>query len=87
MFIILANVISFISQLYTFIVLAYVILSYFMSPYHPVRVFINKLVEPLLMPIRRVVPLLGMMDFSPAILIILEQLISGMVINFLISLR
>ena len=83
MFIILANVISFISQLYTFIVLAYVILSYFMSPYHP----INKLVEPLLMPIRRVVPLLGMMDFSPAILIILVQLISGMVINFLISLR
>ena len=67
----------------TFIVLAHVILSYFMDPYHPIRSFVDRLVEPLLAPIRKVVPLVGMMDFSPVILIILVQLLTGFLINLL----
>jgi YggT family protein len=43
-------------------------------------------VEPLLAPIRRVVPLLGALDFSPLILIILIQVISNLLIRFLITL-
>ena len=82
---VLAQAISIFSQVLTFIVLAHVILSYFMDPYHPVRAFIDRLVEPLLAPIRRVVPLIGMMDFSPVILIILVQLISGILVNILIG--
>ena len=82
---ILAQAVSIFSQVLTFIVLAHVILSYFMDPYHPVRAFIDRLVEPLLSPIRRVVPLVGMMDFSPVILIILVQFISGIVVNILIG--
>jgi YggT family protein len=42
-------------------------------------------VEPMLRPIRRVVPLMGMFDFSPLILIILVQLIAVLLINFLYS--
>lgn len=87
MFSILASAVSVFSQVLTFIVLAHVILSYFMDPYHPIRAFIDRLVEPLLAPIRRVVPQVGMMDFSPVILIILVQLISGFLVNLLISLR
>ena len=83
MFIILAQAVSIFSQVLTLIVLAHVILSYFMNPYHPVRAFIDRLVDPLLAPIRRVVPLIGMMDFSPVILIILVQFISGILVNFL----
>jgi YggT family protein len=82
---VLAQAISIFSQVLTFIVLAHVILSYFMDPYHPVRAFIDRLVEPLLAPIRRVVPLVGMMDFSPVILIILVQFISGILVNILIG--
>jgi YggT family protein len=87
MAIIFAQAINIFSQVLTFLVLAHVILSYFMDPYHPVRVFIDRLVEPLLAPIRRVVPLMGMLDFSPAILIILVQLIAGFLVNQLIRLR
>jgi YggT family protein len=86
MFIILASAVNVFSQVLTFIVLAHVILSYFMDPYHPVRAFIDRLVDPLISPIRRVVPLIGMLDFSPAILIILVQLISGFLVNLLLSL-
>jgi YggT family protein len=57
-----------------------------MSPYHPVKQALDRIVEPLLAPIRRFVPLIGMLDFSPLILIILLDLVSRALIAFLISL-
>ena len=86
MVIILAKAINLFSQVLVLLILVDVILSYFLNPYHPLRVFIDRLVEPLLAPIRRVVPLVGMMDFSPVILIVIVQIVSGMLINILYSL-
>ena len=48
---------------------------------------LDRLVEPLLAPIRKVVPLVGMFDFSPLVLIILVQLMENVLINILNSLR
>lgn len=84
---ILALFIRAISQLLVLLVVVSVILSYFMDPYHPIRRSINSVVEPMLAPIRRVVPLIGMLDLSPLILIILLQLLSNIVVSFLLSLR
>ncbi len=81
--VVLAEAIRWFSQLIVILVLAHVILSYFMSPYHPIRSFVDRMVEPLLAPIRRVVPLVGMFDFSPIILIILVQLIARVLISLL----
>ncbi|GAP21143.1 YggT family protein [Leptolinea tardivitalis] len=61
----------------SFIVIIDVLLSYFMSPYHPVRSFLDKIVEPLLDPIRRVVPSMAGLDFSPVILIIILQVLES----------
>jgi len=74
------------SQLLVLLVIVSIILSYFMDPYHPIRRAIDSVVEPLLAPIRRVVPLLGALDFSPLILIILIQVVSNLLIRFLITL-
>jgi uncharacterized protein YggT (Ycf19 family) len=41
----------------------------------------------MLAPIRRVVPLIGMFDFSPLILLILVQILSSVLISFLYTLR
>ena len=76
-----------ISQLLVLLVIVSVILSYFMDPYHPVRRAIDGVVEPMLSPIRRVVPLVGMIDFSPLVLIILIQLLSNIIIRVLIAVR
>ena len=57
------------------LVLTYVIISYFMSPYHSFRMWVNRLVEQMLAPIRRVLPQVGMFDFSPVVLLLLIQLI------------
>lgn len=59
------------------------VLSYFVSPYQPVRRFLNRIVSPMLNPIRRVVPPLGMFDLSPLILILLIQALSWALINLL----
>ena len=76
-----------ISQLLVLLVIVSVILSYFMDPYHPIRRAIDGVVEPMLAPIRRIVPLVGMLDFSPLILIILIQLLSNILIRLLSTLR
>jgi YggT family protein len=58
-----------------------------MDPYHPIRRGLDRIVEPMLSPIRRVVPLVGMLDFSPLVLIILIQILGGLLIRLLITLR
>jgi len=84
---ILVQLINIISQFIILMVIVKVILSYFMDPYHPIRRTLDNLVEPMLAPIRRVVPLIGMFDFSPLILIILVQILSSVLISFLNTLR
>jgi YggT family protein len=65
----------------SFIVLVDVILSYFMNPFNPVRAFLDKLVEPLLGPIRKIVPPIGGLDFSPLVLIIVLQILESLISN------
>lgn len=81
--IILAQVISIFANIYVWIVIASILLSYFMDPYHPLRQGVDNLVRPLLDPIRKVVPPVGMLDFSPLILIILIQVVSNLLVRFL----
>ena len=83
--ILLAQVINTIAQVYVWIVIASILLSYFLDPYHPVRQGVDNLVRPLLDPIRKVVPPVGMLDFSPLVLIILIQVVSRLLISFLIA--
>ena len=84
---ILARLINIFAQFLVLLVIVKIILSYFMDPYHPVRQTIDRLVEPFLAPIRRIVPLVGMFDFSPLVLIILVQILSSALISFLYTLR
>lgn len=81
--ILLAQVISIFANIYVWIVIASILLSYFMDPYHPLRQGVDNLVRPLLDPIRRVVPPVGMLDFSPFVLIVLIQVVSNLLVRFL----
>ena len=75
------------AQLLVLLVIVSVILSYFMDPYHPIRRSIDGVVQPMLDPIRRVVPLIGMLDLSPLILIILIQVVANLLIRLLLTFR
>ena len=54
-------------QIYSYLLLARVILSWFMDPYHPVFRFLWSITEPVLAPIRRILPATGGWDFSPIV--------------------
>ena len=84
---ILINIIQTLSTVLLLTVLASVLLSYFLPPYNNIRVFLDRIVNPLLVPIRRVVPPLGMIDFSPVVLIILIQVVEWILISILSRLR
>ena len=84
---ILILIISAISQILVLLVIASAILSFFMDPYHPVRRGVDNIIEPMLAPIRRIVPLVGMLDFSPLVLIILIQVAERILVTILVSLR
>lgn len=86
MIILLINLINYATSALTLLLIAYVVLSYFMDPYHPVRMTINRFVDPILNPIRRLMPQTGMVDFSPLVAIILLQLIEFILTRLLISL-
>jgi len=79
----LATVINFIAQTLVILVIVDVFLGYFMSPYHPVRQTFDRIVEPMLAPIRKIVPPIQMIDLSPLILIVLIQLINRLILFLL----
>jgi YggT family protein len=85
-FVILAQLIDLVAQILILLVFVAVILSFFMAPYHPVRMAIDRIIDPLLAPIRRVVPSVGMFDFSPLILMLLIQLVDWVLTSILRSL-
>jgi YggT family protein len=80
---ILIQVIQTLSFLLILAVLVDIILGFFMDPYHPVRRTLDSIVQPMLAPIRRVLPTLGGFDFSPIVLIILIDLIESILVRLL----
>lgn len=81
----LIQMIYMIIQLITLLVIVKVFLAYFMSPYQPLRLNIDRIIDPLLAPIRKIIPLVGMLDLSPIVLVIIVQLIGKIVISLLSS--
>jgi YggT family protein len=80
----LIRIIDILANLMVLVVIASALVSYFLSPYHPVRVTLDRIVNPLLAPIRRVIPMAGMIDFSPLVLVILIE-IASFILKSLIS--
>jgi len=56
------------------------ILSWFpMNPGNPLITMLDQITEPVLAPLRRIVPRIGMLDITPLVAIILLQLLSRLV--------
>ncbi|KAF0107929.1 MAG: hypothetical protein FD146_1227 [Anaerolineaceae bacterium] len=72
----LARIVGIIADLIILLVIVASLLTYFLSPYHPLRRTLDRIVNPMLAPIRRIVPPVGMFDLSPLVLIILVEVVS-----------
>jgi len=70
----------------TLLILADMIVSFALAPWHPFRRTLDSWTAPMLAPIRRVLPPIGMLDFSPAVLVILIQLAKEVLVTLVRSL-
>jgi YggT family protein len=83
----LALFINAIFTLLFWLVIIAVVLSYIVDPYNPVRRAVDSVVDPLLAPIRRILPPIAGLDFSPFVLLILIQFLPRIINSLLQSLR
>lgn len=70
-----------------FAVIIYTLLRFILNPYHPVITTLGRVIEPVLAPIRKHVPPIGGLDFSPLILIIVLQVFGTIIVTLLRSFR
>jgi YggT family protein len=69
---------------FTYIILADVLVGYFLDAFHPIRQFLDSIVQPFLAPIRKLLPPMGGLDFSPLVLFFLVQLVGGVLVGILV---
>lgn len=70
------TLIDLLENIITILIFAHIILSYVMSPFHPIRQAIDKIVSPMLEPINRIMPPMGGLNLSPMVLLLLVFFIS-----------
>ena len=83
----LIRFVSLLSTVLYFALLGRVLLSWFQvnpgSPIYPVVAILYQVTEPILAPIRRLLPRFGMMDFSPIVAFFLLQLVQRVLLRAL----
>jgi YggT family protein len=67
----------------SFAVIVDSVLSFVLPPFHPVRSFMDKMVQPMLNPFRRIIPPIGGLDLSPIALLLLLQLLEVLILRLL----
>ena len=82
---ILITVINAAVNVFSVFIIIYSVLSFVLSPSSEVRLALAQVVEPLLTPIRKVVPAIGGLDFSPLILMILIQVVGSLLVPIIRS--
>ena len=53
------------------------------TPFYPLAVILHQITEPILGPLRRIIPTIGMIDISPIVAILVLNLLQGVLVNAL----
>jgi YggT family protein len=76
----LGGLIALILQLLSFAIFIRAILSWVVrDPYNPIVQVLDQITEPILQPLRQVVPRIGMIDITPLVAIILLSVLAQLV--------
>jgi YggT family protein len=79
------RIINFAYYAVVILIFARIILSFVQIGPYEIRNFIFRLTEPLLAPIRNILPPMGGFDFSPMVVIILAEILRRVLISIIIS--
>ncbi len=81
----LIDIVGLVFTILSIVVLADVIVAWILDPFHPVRSFLDSIVQPMLDPIRRILPPVSGIDFSPFVLLIVLRIVHSLVLRILVS--
>ncbi|MEE9399090.1 MAG: YggT family protein [Dehalococcoidales bacterium] len=73
------NFIELLCEVLTLAIFVRVILSWFITRPNMLTSILDKITDPILAPLRRIIPRAGMFDFSPLVAIILLQVIARLI--------
>ncbi len=80
----IAEILIIFLYLYSFIILARVLTSWFqVDPYHPVVRFLYTVTDPILEPIKSILPQTGMIDFSPVVAFLIIMILQMILRNLI----
>jgi YggT family protein len=80
-----AQLIRLVVQVEVILIFIRILISWFpgVPPWHPLVRMLSALVDPVLVPFRRLLPTLGGLDFSPIVAIVVLQLVGGFVVDLI----
>lgn len=85
MMIVLYQTVNVVSKVFVLLIIVDSVLSFFVSPYHPVREVLGRILNPLYNPIRKVVKPVNGLDFSPLIVLVIVQFLASLALRFIAS--
>ncbi len=81
----IVNFILALVDILAFAIIARAVLTWFpINPRNVLVVFLFHVTEPILAPLRRVIPRLGMLDITPLIAIVLLRIVPGLILRLFI---
>jgi YggT family protein len=81
----LANFIEVLFTALIFAIIARALISWFnLGPSNPLVRILNDVTEPVLAPLRRVIPTIGMIDITPLVAILLLQFAQQLLVSFVL---
>jgi YggT family protein len=86
--IVLINFVNLLFQILSLAILIRALLSWFnLPPTNPLVTFLYDITEPILAPLRRVVPRIGMIDITPVVALLLMQFVQNLLVSVLVGSR
>lgn len=79
----LITIIVYLANILSIIIVVDALLSWVLPPFNPFRAALGRVLSPIYAPIRRIVPALGGMDFTPIVALLLIQVIQQIAVSVL----
>lgn len=77
---IIRTIIVTLANILSFVIIADALLSWVLPPYNSIREALGRVLQPLYGPVRRLVPPLGGIDFTPVVALVLIQVIEQIIL-------
>lgn len=77
---IIRTIVVTLANIFSFVIIIDALLSWILPPYNSIRETLGRVLQPIYDPVRRIVPPLGGIDFTPVVALVLIQVIEQIIL-------